>query len=80
MKVISANYHDERDTFAISFDDGIMVILDNNLKYSCMLSVGIGSSYLKTGKWPTKSNLDKRVSLGQAWVEKNKSRYKKYKK
>lgn len=80
MKITSANYHDERDTFAVSFDDGITVILDNSLRYHSMLSVGIDSSYLKTGKWPTKNNLDKRVTLGQAWIEKNKSRYKKYKK
>lgn len=80
MKVESVNYHDKRDTFAVSFDDGITVILDDELRYSCMLSVGIGSSYLKTGKWPTKHNIDKRVDMGQAWIEKNKSRYKKYKK
>lgn len=80
MKVESVNYHDKRDTFAVSFDDGITVILDEDLNYSSMLSVGIGSSYLKTGKWPTKRNIDKRVIMGQTWIEKNKSRYKKYKK
>lgn len=80
MKVLSVNYHDVRDTFAVSFDDGITVILSNDLKYHSMLSVGPDSSYLKTGKWPTKSNLDKRETMGRAWVEKNKSRYKKYKK
>ena len=80
MKVESVNYHDTRDTFAVSFDDGITVILDEELNYSSMLSVGLESSFLKTGKWPTKRNIDKRVGLGQAWIEKNKTRYKKYKK
>lgn len=80
MKVQSVNYHDTRDTFAVSFDDGITVILDQELKYSTLLSVGLESSFLKTGKWPTKRNIDKRVGMGQAWIEKNKSRYKKFKK
>ena len=80
MKVESVNYHDTRDTFAVSFDDGITVILDEELNYSSMLSVGLESSFLKTGKWPTKRNIDKRVGMGQAWIEKNKTRYKKYKK
>lgn len=80
MKIQSVNYHNTRDTFAVSFDDGITVILDDELKYNTMLSVGLDSSFLKTGKWPTKNNISKRVIMGQQWIEKNKSRYKKFKK
>lgn len=80
MKIQNVNYHDKRDTFAVSFDDGITVILDDELNYSTMLSVGVGSVFLKTGKWPTKANISKRVLKGREWIEKNKSRYKKYKK
>jgi hypothetical protein len=80
MKIQNVNYHDKRDTFAVSFDDGITIILDEGLNYKSMLSVGLGSSFLKTGKWPTRASIDKRVDRGRLWIEKNKSRYKKYKK
>jgi hypothetical protein len=77
MKIESARHHDTYDTYAISFSDGITIILDNNLDYSNMLSVGPDTYFIVKGKWPSGKNLDKRVKLSQEWINKNKNRYKK---
>lgn len=77
MKIESANYNNTHHTFAISFSDGITIILDENLNYLTMLSVGIESYYLKKGKWPSGKNLSTRVEKSVVWIEKNKNRYKK---
>ena len=65
MKIISVQYHDERHTFAASFDDGITTILDADLQYKNMLSTGLDSYFIKKGKWPTKKNIQRRhMALG----------------
>lgn len=76
MKILGVNRHSTHKTFAVSFADGITVILDDKLEYNNMISVGLESYFLETGKWPTKRNLDKRVKLGQEWINRNKKRYK----
>lgn len=76
MKVLGVTHHNTHKTFAVSFDDGITVILDNNLEYHNMISVGPDTFFLKTGKWPKGKPLDKRVEMGREWVNKNKKRYK----
>lgn len=78
MKIEGVRFHDERITFAASFDDGITVIIDKSLNYLNMLSVGPDTYYLRTRKWPTKKNIDKRVMLCKQWIVKNKNRYKKW--
>ena len=76
MKITGVTRHNTHKTFAVSFDDGITVILNDKLEYHLMLSVGVDTYYLRTGKWPTGKGLDKRVDLGRAWILKNKKRYK----
>ena len=76
MKIKGVTHHSTHRTFAVSFDDGITIILDKNLDYMTMLSVGPESLFLRTGKWPVGKRLQKRVDLGAAWVNKNKKRYK----
>lgn len=78
MKIEGVRFHDTRLTFATSFDDGITVVIDKNLKYVTMLSVGPDTYYLRTGKWPTLKNIDKRVEMCKKWIIKNKNRYKKW--
>lgn len=68
--------------YSVHFDDGITLILstkNSKLVYENMLSVGLGSYYLKTGKWPAGDNLNKRVEMAQAYIDKNKknNRYRK---
>jgi hypothetical protein len=79
MKVNSVSVHHTNKTYAVEFNDGITVILNDKLCYHSMLSLGLDSVYLKTGKWPTDNNIQKRVDAGRAWIEKNKNRYKKFK-
>ena len=78
MKIISVQYHDERHTFAASFDDGITTILDADLQYKNMLSTGLDSYFIKKGKWPTKKNIQRRVEMMTEWIMRNKKRYKKW--
>lgn len=78
MKIESIQYHDTRQTFAASFDDGMIIILDSNLEYRNMLSTGLDSFYMKKGKWPTGKNLENRVLATRHWIMKNKNRYKKW--
>lgn len=78
MKIESVQYHDERNTFAASFDDGITIILNDHLDYHNMLSVGPDSYYIRKNKWPTGKNLTNRVLAVQHWINKNKNRYKKW--
>lgn len=79
MKINGVSVHHTNKTYAVEFDDGITVILDSKLEYSNMLSVGLDSVYMRTGKWPTKHNIQKRVESGREWINKNKNRYKKFK-
>lgn len=65
--------------FSVSFDDGITVVyhwIDDQLEYFTMLSTGLSSSFINTGKWPTSRNLDKRKLVASERVVKNKNRYK----
>lgn len=78
MKIESIQYHDERGTFAASFDDGMIIILDNKLDYHNMLSTGLDSYFIRKGKWPSGKNLDNRVLATRHWITKNKNRYKKW--
>jgi len=80
VKIISVNFHDVRHTFAVSFDDGITIILNMKLELENMLSTGLDSIFLQTYTWPTEKDLQNRVEMGIAWVSKNKNRYKHYKK
>ena len=75
-RVDGVNYHKDHHTFAAQFTDGITIVVDEEMKFKNMLSVGLESSFLKTGKWPTQSNISKRCELIAAWAEKNKKRYK----
>mgnify|MGYP001580742425 CR=1 FL=1 len=75
-KITGVTHHSSHKTFAVSFDDGIIVILDSSREYHSMLSVGLDSYYLKNRKWPKGKSLGNRVKLGKEWVEKNKKRYK----
>ena len=76
MKINSVNKHHEHKTYAVEFNDGITVILNETLEYHNMLSVGLDSVFLKTKKWPSKANTQKRVAAGAEWINKNKKRYK----
>lgn len=78
MKVTSVQFHEDHRTFAVTFDDDISVILDDELQYNNTLSMGLSSSYMLTGRWPSTNNLLKRVELGSQWINKNKNRYKKW--
>jgi hypothetical protein len=80
MKVTGARRHDTWNTYAVEFDDSMVVILNEKLEYLNMLSLGTESYYAKKGKFPKGKNLEKRVTLGQEWISRNANRYKKAKK
>jgi hypothetical protein len=68
--------------YSVHFDDGITLIIktvNDQLVYDGMLSTGLDSYYLKKGKWPSGKNLDERMELAVAYVQKNKknNRYRK---
>jgi hypothetical protein len=75
-KVTGVTHHGTHRTFAVSFDDGMIIVLTQSLEYQTMLSVGPDSYYLNNGKWPTEKNIEIRVQMGRDWVNKNKKRYK----
>lgn len=65
--------------FTAWFADGIVIIyhyINEQLQYDSMLSVGLDSYFLNTGKWPTDNNIKKRTTLVSEWVLKNINRYK----
>ena len=77
----SIDYSTDSDIikFAVSFDDGITVVyhwVDEALEYFTLLSTGLSSSYINTGKWPTGKNIAKRTLVATERVNKNKKRYK----
>ena len=80
MKIISARWNASNKTYCTDFDDGITVMFDEQYTVKSMLSTGVGSYYLKTGKWPKGKNLSKRTELASVWLDRNKNRYKKSKK
>jgi hypothetical protein len=68
--------------FSVHFDDGITLILEtknDDLMYNSMLSTGLDSYFLKKGKWPAGKNLQNRIDLAIAFINKNKknNRYRK---
>ena len=65
--------------FTAHFTDGITLIYKYNngkLEHIGMLSTGTDTSYITTGKWPTKRSVASRTDKVTAWVDKNKKRYK----
>jgi len=67
--------------FSATFDDGLIIIYEynsdsNTIEYLYMVSVGLDSVYLKTHKKPGEKNMNKRLSMVETWIEKNKKRYK----
>ena len=78
MKIESIQYNDTHNTFAASFDDGMVIILSDRLEYHNMLSTGLQSYYIRRGRWPTGKNLTNRVLAVKHWIMKNKNRYKKW--
>ena len=60
--------------YSVHFDDGITLILKTEkeeLVFENMLSVGLDTYYLKKGKWPSGKNLEKRIDLAVAFIQKN---------
>ena len=60
--------------YSVHFDDGITLILkteNDTLVYENMLSVGLDTYYLKNMRWPAGKNLEKRVELADAFINKN---------
>ena len=76
MKIESVRYNNIRNNYAITFSDGITLIINEEFKYVNMLSCGLESYYIKKNKWPTSKSIASRTSLGVKWIEKNKNRYK----
>lgn len=60
--------------YSVHFDDGITLIVrmvNQQIVYENMLSVGLDTYYLKKGKWPSGKNLEKRVTLAEEYINKN---------
>lgn len=67
--------------FSAEFSDGLLLIYTYDLIEKAMdlftvVSVGLSSQYISTGKLPTKLNMQKRKTAVEAWVSKNINRYK----
>ena len=77
MKTTSARWNNYDNTYAISFDDGITLIMNERFSVVNMISTGLESYFLEKKKWPKGKNLEKRSILATNWLEKNKNRYKK---
>lgn len=77
MKIENARWTVFNSTYAVTFTDGISIILDEKMRCCNMISTGLDSYFIIKGKWPGGKNLEKRVSLAGTWIEKNKNRYKK---
>ena len=73
--LVNSNKNDDNHPrYAVHFDDGMTIILHTvrgELIYENMLSVGLGSYFLKTGKWPKGKQLEKRVELSKEFINKN---------
>ena len=76
MKIESARYNNIWRNYAVTFGDGVTVILGEKFEYLNMISCGLDSYYMKKWKWPTTKNINARILLGITWIEKNKNRYK----
>ena len=86
ISIAGASYFEQWDNskcFSVQFSDGITFIYthtNDKLVLSNMLSVGLSSSFLQTGKWPNKTSTNKRTTLANEWFIANKKRYKLLKK
>ena len=63
-----------KEIFHVHFDDGMTINIRRTGKgfsYDSMVSRGMDSYYLKKGKWPKGKNLEKRIEMGVALIEKN---------
>ena len=72
--VNSSSKDDNHPRYAVHFDDGMTILLHTvkgELIYENMLSVGLGSYFLKTGKWPSGKQLEKRVTMSKEFINKN---------
>ncbi len=72
----------QKPRYSVHFDDGITLIVHmsgDEIVYENMLSVGLDTYYLKTGKWPKGKQLEKRLNLAKEFIGKNKknNRYRK---
>ena len=77
MKITGARWSASSKTFCTGFSDGIILCTTENHTLVNMISVGLESYFLRKGKWPSKTNLGKRILLSEAWITKNSKRYKK---
>lgn len=86
INIVGANYFKQWDgttCFAVQYDDGITITyehVNDEFKLFSLLSTGLSSTYLTTGKWPTKRSISARSVLAKDWFNKNKKRYKLLKK
>ena len=77
MKITGARWSGSSNTYSTEFSDGIILCTTEKHVLVNMMSVGLESYFLCKGKWPSKTNLDKRMLLSEAWISKNSKRYKK---
>lgn len=86
ISIVGASYFkqwDDSKCFSVQYSDGITFTYthsNDELQLNGMLSVGLNSSFLQTGKWPTKASINKRTLLANEWFTVNKKRYKLLKK
>ena len=76
MKITGARWNNDRQYYCVDFDDGITIMMNESHSVVNMLSTGLDSYFLQKFKWPTGKNLEKRKQLGEAWLTRNKRRYK----
>jgi|TARA_B110000196_G_C20664433_1_gene438956 hypothetical protein len=63
-----------KEIFHVHFDDGMTINIRRTGKtflYDNMVSKGLDSYFLKKGKWPKGKNLEKRMEMGVALIERN---------
>ena len=86
INIVGASYFKQWDgngCFAVQYNDGITITYthtNDTLVLMCMLSVGLSSSYLRTGRWPSTASINTRSVLANNWFTTNKKRYKLLKK
>jgi len=77
MKITGARWNASSKTYSTEFSDGIILCMSEKYTLASMISVGLESYFLCKGKWPSKTNLSKRMTMSEAWIAKNSKRYKK---
>jgi len=70
----------QKNSFSIVFDDGIIMQLNIDKKGEPIIgplcAFGINSYYFKKGKYPTGKNLQQRVDMAMAVINKRQNMYK----